>query len=440
MWFIFQSDVEHVFNAQETSWGFRSFIALSDLSPKTGFMINGTIILELEVSLGDVINYSTDRGKTETVSKSEMELQAKDAKIKELEKAMMTIETAKAMVNEELKACKQELAIKDTARELEPQISNSEIEELKNEIKSLQDANQKVEEELEMGDMGKETQNSASQTITVLLNFVSPFLDLSYHFWCCSSGDYGRQLMIYPKGKNVKYLSVYLNVPDAASLPNGWSRYADFCFYARHVFNAEAIGWGFPSFIPLSDLSQKKGYMIKGTIILEVEVSVRDVINYSAKIISKSEMKLQDKDAKLEELKKAMTTVVMAKAMVDEELNACKQELAIRDTALHYHELELQTSNSKNEELKNEIKSLQDKKYKVEEELKRCQRELEMGDVIARLKDLEHELAIAKKAGEIKELFTSLKYSEKRVQDVKEAAADWRSLTFSTCGLEGAQM
>ncbi|ERM93619.1 hypothetical protein AMTR_s00004p00140190 [Amborella trichopoda] len=151
-------------------------------------------------------------------------------------------------------------------------------------------------------------------------------------------------------------------------------------------------------------------------------------------------MKLQDKDAKLEELKKAMTTVVMAKAMVDEELNACKQELAIRDTALHYHELELQTSNSKNEELKNEIKSLQDKKYKVEEELKRCQRELEMGDVIARLKDLEHELAIAKKAGEIKELFTSLKYSEKRVQDVKEAAADWRSLTFSTCGLEGAQM
>ncbi|ERM93618.1 hypothetical protein AMTR_s00004p00139880 [Amborella trichopoda] len=68
---------------------------------------------------------------------------------------MMTIETAKAMVNEELKACKQELAIKDTARELEPQISNSEIEELKNEIKSLQDANQKVEEELEMGDMVK---------------------------------------------------------------------------------------------------------------------------------------------------------------------------------------------------------------------------------------------------------------------------------------------
>ncbi|KAL4200400.1 hypothetical protein AMTRI_Chr03g56280 [Amborella trichopoda] len=315
---------------------------------------------------------------------------------------------------------------------------------------------------------GKETQNSASQTITVaeimagnntcrvtwkIENFTCLDSKL-YYSYIFMVGGCKWQLMIYPKGKNVKYLSVYLNVPDAASLPNGWSRYADFCFCilnqtngkdtnrkdARHVFNAKAIGWGFPSFIPLSDLSQKKGYMIKGTIILEVEVSVRDVINYSAKIISKSEMKLQDKDAKLEELKKAMTTVVMAKAMVDEELNACKQELAIRDTALHYHELELQTSNSKNEELKNEIKSLQDKKYKVEEELKRCQRELEMGDVIARLKDLEHELAIAKKAGEIKELFTSLKYSEKRVQDVKEAAADWRSLTFSTCGLEGAQM
>ncbi|KAL4200399.1 hypothetical protein AMTRI_Chr03g56300 [Amborella trichopoda] len=256
------------------------------------------------------------------------------------------------------------------------------------------------------------------------------------------------QLIIYPKGNNVKYLSVYLNVPDAASLPNGWSRYADFCFCiinqtngkdtkikdVEHVFNAQETSWGFRSFIALSDLSPKTGFMINRTIILELEVSLGDVINYSTdrgktETVSKSEMELQAKDAKIKELEKAMMTIETAKAMVNEELKACKQELAIKDTA---RELEPQISNSEIEELKNEIKSLQDANQKVEEEL-------EMGDM-ARFKDLEHELTIAKKDREIKELLVSLKFSEKRVQDVKEAAADWRFLTFSTSRLGGAQM
>ncbi|ERM93620.1 hypothetical protein AMTR_s00004p00140550 [Amborella trichopoda] len=84
--------------------------------------------------------------------------------------------------------------------------------------------------------------------------------------------------------------------------------------------------------------------------------------------------------------------------------------MTLRLYACHDHELELQTSNSKIDEQKNEIKSLQGAKQKVKEELKGYQRELEMGDMKARFEDLEHELAIAKKDGEIKELLASLKF------------------------------
>ena len=37
-----------------------------------------------------------------------------------------------------------------------------------------------------------------------------------------------RRILIFPKGNNVDYLSMYLDVADSASLPYGWSRYAQF--------------------------------------------------------------------------------------------------------------------------------------------------------------------------------------------------------------------
>jgi len=37
-----------------------------------------------------------------------------------------------------------------------------------------------------------------------------------------------RRVLIFPKGNNVDYLSMYLDVADSASLPYGWSRYAQF--------------------------------------------------------------------------------------------------------------------------------------------------------------------------------------------------------------------
>lgn len=37
-----------------------------------------------------------------------------------------------------------------------------------------------------------------------------------------------RRVLIFPKGNNVDYLSMYLDVADSATLPYGWSRYAQF--------------------------------------------------------------------------------------------------------------------------------------------------------------------------------------------------------------------
>lgn len=37
-----------------------------------------------------------------------------------------------------------------------------------------------------------------------------------------------RRILIFPKGNNVDYLSMYLDVADSGTLPYGWSRYAHF--------------------------------------------------------------------------------------------------------------------------------------------------------------------------------------------------------------------
>ncbi|XP_011626328.1 ubiquitin carboxyl-terminal hydrolase 12-like [Amborella trichopoda] len=213
---------------------------------------------------------------------------------------------------------------------------------------------------------GKETQNSSSQTVKVvelsadnktcrvtwkIENFTS--LNTEQHYSdIFIVGGCKWQLSLFPKGNNVNYLSVYLNVPDDASLPNGWSRYVDICFCitnqtnskdtkrqeTQSVFAGESRSWGFSSFIRLSDLGPKSGYMINGTIIMEVEVSVRDVIHYStnsteSETVSKSEMELelkpQDKGTELDD----------NNAELKNKIKAYEQELAMKDEEAKYKEM-----------------------------------------------------------------------------------------------------
>ncbi|KAK8999217.1 hypothetical protein V6N11_070393 [Hibiscus sabdariffa] len=97
------------------------------------------------------------------------------------------------------------------------------------------------------------------------------------------------QLSIYPKGsKGVDHLSIYLEVADSATLPSGWTRFAQYGFavidqvdrtnsiteVATDEFNAAVSGWSYPSFIALSELEDpKRGYILNDACLIEAYIS-----------------------------------------------------------------------------------------------------------------------------------------------------------------------
>ncbi|GAA0141978.1 cysteine protease [Lithospermum erythrorhizon] len=108
-------------------------------------------------------------------------------------------------------------------------------------------------------------------------------------------GGYKWRVLIFPKGNNVGFLSIYLDVADSATLPNGWSRYAQFTLAvvnqvhdrytlrkdSQHRFCAGESDWGFTTFIPLNELCDPgRGYIVNDTCIIEAEVVVRAVSDY----------------------------------------------------------------------------------------------------------------------------------------------------------------
>ncbi|KAJ9184616.1 hypothetical protein P3X46_004326 [Hevea brasiliensis] len=108
-------------------------------------------------------------------------------------------------------------------------------------------------------------------------------------------GSYKWRILIFPKGNNVDHLSMYLDVADSATLPYGWSRYAQFSLAVvnqihskysirkdtQHQFNARESDWGFTSFMPLSELyDPSRGYLVNDTVFVEAEVAVRKVLDY----------------------------------------------------------------------------------------------------------------------------------------------------------------
>jgi len=111
-------------------------------------------------------------------------------------------------------------------------------------------------------------------------------------------GGHKWRLLIFPKGShNVHCLSIYLDVPNSATLPHGWSKCADFSLAVvnqidpqltikketNHLFNTQESGWGFPSFISLRNVHDlTKGYLVDDTLIVEAEVSAQRVIDCQA--------------------------------------------------------------------------------------------------------------------------------------------------------------
>ncbi|GFP97183.1 ubiquitin carboxyl-terminal hydrolase 12 [Phtheirospermum japonicum] len=102
-------------------------------------------------------------------------------------------------------------------------------------------------------------------------------------------GEYKWRILIFPKGNNADHLSMYLDVADSATLPYGWSRYAQFSLTVvnqvhvkyslrketQHQFNARENDWGFTSFMPLAELyDPSRGYLFNDTCVIEAEVAV----------------------------------------------------------------------------------------------------------------------------------------------------------------------
>ncbi|KAI7979571.1 Ubiquitin carboxyl-terminal hydrolase 12 [Camellia lanceoleosa] len=102
-----------------------------------------------------------------------------------------------------------------------------------------------------------------------------------------SIGSYKWRVLLFPKGNKKKnHLSMYLDVPDSAVLPSGWSRHAQFSFAlldqihnqntvkkeTQHEFNSRESDWGFTSFMPLSELHDpSKGFLVNDTIVVEAD-------------------------------------------------------------------------------------------------------------------------------------------------------------------------
>ncbi|XP_052113940.1 MATH domain and coiled-coil domain-containing protein At3g58370 [Arachis duranensis] len=99
-------------------------------------------------------------------------------------------------------------------------------------------------------------------------------------------GGHPWRILMYPKGNNVGYLSIYL---DAGTLPCVETRFSKFKLVlinqvndkltqtkeTQHTFNARESDWGFISFIPLADFyDHSKGFIVDDTCIIEAKISV----------------------------------------------------------------------------------------------------------------------------------------------------------------------
>ncbi|KAL3620230.1 ubiquitin carboxyl-terminal hydrolase 13 [Castilleja foliolosa] len=135
-------------------------------------------------------------------------------------------------------------------------------------------------------------------------------------------GEYKWRILIFPKGNNTPYLSMYLDVANSSYLPHGWSRQALFSLTvvnqvnvkyslrkvynevarngitlyisgieynlrlnqdyechrtfdeSQHQFNSREKDWGFTSFMPLAALyDPSRGYVFNDTCVIEAEIA-----------------------------------------------------------------------------------------------------------------------------------------------------------------------
>ncbi|EOY19339.1 hypothetical protein QUC31_006156 [Theobroma cacao] len=102
------------------------------------------------------------------------------------------------------------------------------------------------------------------------------------------------RLLVFPKGNKVDHISIYVDAADSATLPPGWSRYAQFRLsvinqtdpktsitkVTNHEFNAKENDWGFTSFMPLDELlDPKRGYLVNDACLVEAYIATDRTID-----------------------------------------------------------------------------------------------------------------------------------------------------------------
>ncbi|XP_010507517.1 PREDICTED: MATH domain and coiled-coil domain-containing protein At3g58410-like [Camelina sativa] len=125
---------------------------------------------------------------------------------------------------------------------------------------------------------------------------IKDFLSLQCD-WCYSApvliGDCKWRLCAFPKGRNVNYMSLFLEAVDFESLPSGWRRYVKIRLtIVKQVseeqsviremhrwFDQEQLVWGFPFMLSLTKLQDEKHkFLISGELMIVADVEVLEVI------------------------------------------------------------------------------------------------------------------------------------------------------------------
>ncbi|KAL0866986.1 hypothetical protein Bca101_046104 [Brassica carinata] len=83
------------------------------------------------------------------------------------------------------------------------------------------------------------------------------------------------RLCAYPKGNNVEYLFLFLEVAHHDSLPCGWRRNVRFSLNEQKWFGEESPRWGRVSMFPLNEIySKESGYLVNGVLKIVAEIEV----------------------------------------------------------------------------------------------------------------------------------------------------------------------
>ncbi|PKI42930.1 hypothetical protein CRG98_036728 [Punica granatum] len=139
-----------------------------------------------------------------------------------------------------------------------------------------------------------EAQNRPSERFTWKISNFSKLTSRKYHSEVFTvAGFKWWPILIFPKGNNADFISIYLDVPDSASLPIGWSRIVDFSLTVinqncrdssitkrtSHKFTRLEANWGFTSFMLLFELhDQTRGFRTQDTVVVEANVIVHSAV------------------------------------------------------------------------------------------------------------------------------------------------------------------